>query len=88
MLEKVLSVLGDEFPCEVMWAGKLPEHSLAPHIAPQRERAALGRAGLGEAEAGEVGCWSTILYQPPPLLLVSTEGWFVLAGRSVWGGSS
>ena len=101
-LENWLQVLGvisvlleveNECPCEVMWAGKLPEHSLAPRIAARKEGAVLGWAGqgevgLGEAGDGEEGRWSTTLYQPPPLLLVPTEGWFVLVERFGWVDSS
>ena len=84
-----LLVVENDFPFEVMWAGKLPEHSLAPRIAARKEGAVLGWAGqgevgLGEAGDGEEGRWGTTLYQPPPLLLVPTEGWFLLAERSVW----
>ena len=85
----VLLEVENDFPCEVMWADKLPEHSLAPRIASQKEGAVLGWAGQGEvglgpAGDGEEGRWSTALYQPPPLLFVPTEGWFVLAERSGW----
>ena len=63
-LENPLQVLGviwvsleveNDFPCEVMWADKLPEHSLAPRIAAQEEGAVLGWAVLGWAGQGEVG---------------------------------
>ena len=78
----------NDFPCEVMWAEKPPEHSLAPRIAVQEEGAVLGWTGQGEVGDGEEGRWSTTLYQPPPLLLVPTEGWFLLAERSGWVESS
>ena len=60
-LENLLRVLGviwvsleveNDFPCEVMLADKLPEHSLAPRIAAQEERAVLGWAGQGEVGMG------------------------------------
>ena len=60
-LENLLRVLGviwvsleveNDFPCEVMWAEKLPEHSLAPRIAAQEEGAVLGWAGQGEVGLG------------------------------------
>ena len=63
-LENPLQVLGviwvsleveNDFPCEVMWADKLPEHSLAPRIAAQEEGAVLGWAVLGWAGQVEVG---------------------------------
>ena len=70
----VLLEVENDFPCEVMWAEKPPEHSLAPRIAAQEEGAVLrwdrqGEVGLGEAGDGEEGRWSPTLYQPPPLLL-------------------
>ena len=48
----VLLEVGDDFPGEVMWADKLPEHSLAPRIAAQKEGAVLGWAGQGEVGLG------------------------------------
>ena len=60
-LENPLQVLGviwvsleveNDFPCEVMWADKLPEHPLAPHIAAQEEGSVLGWAGQREVGLG------------------------------------
>ena len=96
-LENSLQVLGviwvlleveSELPCQVMRVDKIPEHSLAPHIAAPKEGAVLewagqGEVGLGEAGDGEEGRWSTTLYRPPPLWLVPTEGWFLMAERLV-----
>ena len=86
----VLLEVENYYPCEVMWADKLPEHLLAPRIAAQKEGAVLGWAGQGEVEAGdgEEGRWGTTLYQPPPLLLVPTEDWSLLVERFGWVDSS
>ena len=48
----VLLEVENDFPCEVMWAEKPPEHSLAPRIAAQEEGAVLGWAGQGEVGMG------------------------------------